>query len=152
MRRAEHSGRGLQVAIVGVTAAAFVAWAAHALLLPANADSLRVHLGSLRSSVAEGLTLARADDERRALGHFYATELELLRKDTEKTASSLATSRAEAALLPRFAEAARLAHEAARKLHDLGVPGAPAESVIAAQATLASIQLRINQMQQELEP
>jgi hypothetical protein len=152
MRRAEHSGHGLQVVITGVAAAALIFWAALSLYLPANEDTLRVHLSTLRSSAGEGLTLTRADDERRVTGCFYGVELELLRSDTEKTARSLAWARAEPDLRPRFLEAAGLAQEAARKLHALGVPGAPSESVVAAQATLADIQARVKQMEQEIRP
>jgi hypothetical protein len=152
MRREEDSAHGLQVIITGVSLAAFLFAVGLTFFLPANSNGLRVHLGAIRSATAEGLTLTRADDERRSTGTFYGVELELLRENADRTASRLASARALPALRPQFDEAAALAREAARRLHVLGVPGAPAESVVAAQATLAAIQARAKQMERELEP
>jgi hypothetical protein len=151
MRRAEHHSRALQTAIVGVAVAALIFGFALAKLLPANSDTLRVHLGTLESSIAEALTLARADDEGRLTRNYFETELDLLREDVEKTAEGLASSRPEPELRPRFAEAEGLARSAADGLRALGVAGAPAESVIAGEATLASIQARAKAMKHELE-
>lgn len=152
MRPAEHRSRALQTAIAVVLVAALLFAFALATFLPANDDSLRVHLATLETSASEGLTLARADDEERVPRHFYDTEMELLRKDAEKTSKSLVSARPLVELRPRFAEAAWLAGAAARDLAALGKTGALKESVIAAQATLGAVKARAKAMDQELGP
>jgi hypothetical protein len=152
MRRAEHHSRALQTAVAGVVIAAFIAAIALATFLPANEDTLRVHLATIGTSTAEGLTLTRGDDEERLTRSFYDTELELLWKDVEKASSSLASARPEPELRSRFVEAMGLASEAAAGLRTLAAPGARAESVIAGQATLGAIHARAKAMEQELEP
>jgi len=137
-------------AIAAVVLAALISAVALATFLPANADSLRVHLNTLSSAIAEGLTLARGDDEAKLTRSFYDTELGLLRKDAEETAARVASARALPELQPKFAETASLATIVAARLRDLALPGAPAESVIAAQATLQSVQTRLKQIEEEL--
>jgi len=83
---------------------------------------------------------------------YFHTELELLTRDVEAAATSLATAEPEEALRPRFAEAAQLASGAAANLRALGATGARPESVVAGQATLASIQMRVKDLEEELGP
>ena len=152
MRRAEHHSRALLTAVAGVVIAALIAAIALATFLPANEDTLRVHLATIGTSTAEGLTLTRGDDEERLTRSFYDTELELLRQDVQRTASSLASARPEPHLRAKFAETMGLATQAAAGLRTLAAPGARAESVIAGQATLGAIHARVKAIEQELEP
>jgi len=151
MRPGEHGSRGLQTVIAAILVAGLIFALSLATFLPANEDSLRVHLGTVRASVAEGLTLTRADDEKRVTRAFYDTELEMIRRDVEQAAGALARARTEPGLEGRFQAAAALAREAARRLYALGVPGAPSESVVAALATLAQIQARALDMEQAID-
>ena len=122
------------------------------MLLPAGADSLRVHVASVRSSVSEALALVAIRDAGKLTGAYFHAELALLTRDVDKAVASLARARPEADLRPRFAEAAGLASSAASRLRVLGATGARPESVVAGQATLASIQLRVLSLERELEP
>lgn len=151
MRPGEHGSHGLQTLIAAILVAGLIFTLSLATFLPANEDSLRVHLGTVRASVAEGLTLTRADDEKRVTRAFYDTELELIRRDVERAAGALASARTEPGLEARFQAAAGLAREAARRLYAVGVPGAPSESVVAALATLAQIQARARDMERSID-
>jgi len=151
MRRAEHHSRALQTVAAAVVIAALIFAVALATFLPANRDTLRVHLGTLRTSMAEALTLARADDERRVGRSFFDTELGLLRDDMTSTQQALAGARPLPELRERFAETARIAATAADAMRILALPGARAESVIAGQATLVGLQSRVQEMEQELQ-
>jgi hypothetical protein len=151
MRRAEHHSRALHTTVAGVVLAAITFAVALGTVLPANEDTLRVHLRTIGTSAAEGLTLARADDEGRVTRNFYDTELHLLRMDVERTSARLAGARPKPELRAKFAEAIDLAAAAAGGLRSLAIPGARAESVIAGQATLAAVQSRVKAMEQDLD-
>ncbi|HYJ34272.1 MAG TPA: hypothetical protein VE326_13755 [Candidatus Binatia bacterium] len=151
MRRAEHHSRALQTVVAAVVVAALAFAIALATFLPANQDTLRVNLNSIGTSAAEGLTLARGDDESRLTRNFYDVELELLRDDLDHVVANLGHARPLPELRGRFAEATALAGSASRALRALAVPGAPAESVVAGQATLVSITSRVDSLKQELE-
>lgn len=151
MRRAEHHSRALLTVVAAVVIAALIFAVALATFLPANQDTLRVNLGTIRTSIAEALTLARADDERRVGGSFFTTELGLLRDDMATTQRALAGSRPLPELKDRFAETAQIAATAADAMRALALPGARAESVIAGQATLVGLQARVQEMELELQ-
>jgi hypothetical protein len=132
--------------------AALVFWLLTVALAPANADALRVHVVTVRSSVSEALLITATGDAGRLPRPFRRTEVELLQRDVDSAARSLATAQPEPELRERFAEATGLASRAATGLHTLTAEGAPAESVIAAQATLAELVLQVQAIERELGP
>lgn len=152
VRRAEHSGRALLWVISWLVVAALVFWLLTIALAPANAGALRAQVGTVRSSVSEALLVTAGGDAGRLSRPFMRTEIELLGRDVDSAARSLATVRPEAELRDRFAEAAGLASAAATGLRTLAAGSAPPESLIAAQATLAELVLRIQEIERELEP
>jgi hypothetical protein len=152
VRRAEHSGRALLSVVAGLVLGALAFWLATVALAPANADSLRARVGTLRSSLSEALLLTAAADAGRLTRPYRDTQLELIRKDVESAASSLATARPEPDLRARFAEAAGLASVAALGLRTLAAEGTRPESLLAAQATLAELALRVRELERGLEP
>jgi hypothetical protein len=127
-------------------------WLITVAFAPANADALRVHVGTVRSSVSEALLISATGDAGHLPRPFRRTEVELLQRDVDSAARSLAIAQPEPELRDRFAEAANLASVAAAGLHTLAMEGAPAESVIAAQATLAELVLRVQALERELGP
>jgi hypothetical protein len=152
VRRAEHSGRTLLGIISWLVVAALVFWLLTMALAPANADALRVQVGTVRSSVSEALLVSASGDAGRLPRPFRRTEVELLGRDVDSAARILATAQPEPELRERFAEAAGLAATAAAGLRTLAPRSAPPESLIAAQATLAELVLRIQEIERELEP
>lgn len=152
VRRAEHSGRTLLWVISWLVVAVLVFWLLTVALAPANADALRVQVGTVRSSVSEALLVTAGGDAGRLPQSFRRTEVELLGRDVDSAARSLAIARPEPELRERFAEAAGLASAAAAGLRTLATESAPPESLIAAQATLAELVLRIQEIERELEP
>jgi hypothetical protein len=152
VRRAEHSGRALLWVIAWLAVAALTFWLLTVALSPANQDELRVQVGVVRSSVSEALLVTAGGDAGRLPRTFRRTEVEFLGHDVDVAARSLATARPEPELHDRFAEAAGLASSAAAGLRTLAAESAPPESLIAAQATLAELFLRIQEIEREIEP
>lgn len=152
VRRAEHSGRTLIWVISWLVVAALVFWLLTMALAPANADTLRVHIGTLRSSVSEALLVTASADAGRLTGRFRRTQVELLQHEVDSAARSLATAKPEPELRERFTEAAGLASSAATALHTLMRESVPPESTIAAQATLAELIRRVQEIERELGP
>jgi hypothetical protein len=152
VRRAEHSGRTLIWVISWLIVATLVFWALTVAFARASADDLRVHVGTVRSSVSEALLISATADAGHLPRPYQRTEVELLEQDVDSAARSLATAKPEPELRDRFAEASGLAAAAAVGLRTLAAEGAPAESVIAAQATLAGLLLRVQAIERELGP
>jgi hypothetical protein len=152
VRRAEHSGRTLLGLVVAMVLGALLFWAGSTAFRPADSKSLRIHLAALRSSISEALLLLAARDSRKLIPTYYRTEMILLSKDVESTASRLRRERAEPSLLARFQAAARRASSAAAALQTMTRAAAWPESVVTAQATLAGLRLEISRAEMELGP